>query len=440
MGRGGYRKSRRAAERVLETLDSLDRRKAGAGARRSRDKFLRGPRYLTIKGNEKLFHKLCNGDFDYLMGQHFAAPPQIMENLLPQSLVGRAQNGHGWFVDEYGTPLAFPDATFDRVLTELEPTRPHMRADVVRQARADLLKQVQDFVLSHIDSEKMLLETADGPLLGIDFLAGRTVETRAFLRGMVLAGHMDDCNQRAMTNSWHRLAYDGKPYIIGGGDIRIVQRESFKRVGVEDPGRVIWEDAELVQMEELGVLQPHDPEALFSYPKFDQVYFRRRPGEGVCDDMALIHIGSNNGFDALLGAFVMDGIDTYDKYLSTFRSGGGDSALASSIQQHWLDRFDEPLVGGEEILDLIYFACKNNTPLAQLSSSHRRLIQVENGCTQPTVLHHWRFIECQLLDHFQLGFARMASQEFYGIAHKRLLQAGLRRPDPLFRHKRDQSG
>lgn len=439
MGHGGYRKSRRAAERVLQAMDRLDRRKSESHRKKPWEKTSRGPRYMTIKGNEQLFAKLCRGDFEYLMGQAFAAPPGIMEILLPQSVAGRAQNGHGWFVDEYGAPLAFPDATFDRVLTQLERIYPHLRSDLVRTARSALLQRVSDHVLAHLDSEKMLLEDADGPLLGVELLAGRTVETRAFLRGMVLAGHMDDCNQRSMAHSWHRLDYEGKPYILGGGDIRIVEREKFRLVGVEDPGRVVWDDEELRQLEKLGVLMPHDIGRTYDYPHYDQIYFRRVLGEGVCDDLALIHIGATLGLDAMLGALVMDGIDTYDKYLSHFRSGGGDSALALAIQSHWSERFDEPLVNGQDILGLIHFAAKNNAPQAFLSSSHRRLIQVENSGALPTAMHHWHFLEGGLLDHFKLGFARMPSQDFYELAHRRLTHIGQTRPAPQFRHKRPES-
>ena len=49
-------------------------------------------------------------------------------------------------------------------------------------------------------------------------------------------------------------------------------------------------------------------------------------GDGVCDDLAMIYVGAQHGYDAMLGAFVMDAIDTYDKYLLDLTWGGFDTA------------------------------------------------------------------------------------------------------------------
>ena len=74
---------------------------------------------------------------------------------------------------------------------------------------------------------------------------------------------------------------------------------------------------------------------VWSYPRYDQAYFRRCMGDGVCDDLALIGIGAHHGYDAMLGAFVMDAVDTYDKFLWRFRPGGVDGRLAAALQDRW---------------------------------------------------------------------------------------------------------
>ena len=91
-------------------------------------------------------------------------------------------------------------------------------------------------------------------------------------------------------------------------------------------------------------------------------HFRRRLGDGICDDLAMILVGAEHGFDAMLGAFIMDAIDTYDKFLWRFRSGGMDGYLTERIRRHFIERHDEPPVGGETVLDPIHFAAKNNHP------------------------------------------------------------------------------
>lgn len=444
-----FARSRRAAERVLETLDRLHDR----GSRRARDRDgatadgrprdqrrregrgPRGVRYLTIRGNEDLFRRLCRDDFQYLMAQRIDAPADVLEVLLPQSVVGRAENGHGWFVDEYGTPLAFREATFDRVLTQLEERWPHLRHDHVRRRRTELVEQVRTHVMAHLDSESMPLETDAGPLLGAGFLAGRTVDTRAFLTGLVLAGFMDDVEHRRMAHTLHPLDFAGDRYELGGGEIRVVNAGLFRATGIEDAGAEAWDPRDLAELERLGVLMPMD-DRVWEYPHYDQEYFRLRLGDGVCDDLALIAVGRRHGLDAMLGAFVMDGLDTYDKFLVRFTSKGSDTRLAEDIQHAWRERHGRALVPDEDLLDLIWFAAKNNHPRVNLSSSHRRLLQTEAGASNPTLLHHWRFVEGRPLGAIKLGFARVPAAEFYRAAHLRCEAAGHPVPAPTVVERR----
>ncbi len=432
-------KSRKAAERVLRIMDRIsgrgDRREERG--RREREPRGRGTRYLTIRGNEELFRKLCRDDFEFLMGQPIDAPADVLEVLLPQSVVGRAQNGHGWFTDSYGSPIIFREATFDRVLTELEASWPHLRHDAVRARRTTLVETVRDHVLAHVHDPTISLDTADGPLLGAGFLAGREVETEPFLRGLVLAGFMDDMDHRRRARRAHERDFGGDWYDLGGGEIRVVNRGLFNATGIVDPGREAWDEHDLEELERLGVLMPLD-EREWAYPAYDQVYFRRRLGEGVCDDMALIGIGIRHGLDAMLGAFVMDGLDTYDKFLSRFTAKGSDTRLAEAIQAAWAERHGASLVPEEDLLSLIWFAAKNNRPRTLLSSSHRRFLQTETRADTPTVLHHWRFVEGRRLAPIKLGFARVPADEFYRAAHARCRSAGHPVPDPDFREEKDR--
>jgi len=431
-----FQQSRRASERVLNTFDRIagqrSRQRKDLGSRSGQLSGPRGVRYLTIKGNEPLFRRLCCDDFQFLMSQNIAAPAEVLEVLLPQSVVGRAQNGHGWFVDEYGAPLAFREASFDRVLSQLEGVWPHLRHDDVRRRRTVLTETVSDHVLAHVHQAEFALETGSGPLLGAEFLAGREVNAEAFLSGMVMAGFMDDIDHRRRARKLHQRDFDGEWYELGGGEIRVVNRGLFQAAGIGDAGQDAWDDHGLEELERVGVLMPED-ERVWEYPHYDQVYFRRRLGDGVCDDLALIAIGIRYGLDALLGAFVMDGLDTYDKFLSRFTTKGSDTRLAEHIQTAWQERHGRPLVAEEEILDLIWFAAKNNSPRVNLSSSHRRLLQTEAGATVPTALHHWRFVDGRSLTSIKLGFTRIPAQDFYRAAEERCRAAGHPVPTPTFR-------
>jgi hypothetical protein len=390
-----------------------------------------GARTLDINRNRELFTDLVTRDYDFLLSQRFAASQRTLADLLPQSVLGRAQNGHGLFTDEFGTALRFPDATFDRILTVLEGIDPNFKGHLVRARRGQLLKGLGDWLLARLDQPTLVLDLEDGPPLGIDFLAGREVDTRAFLSGMVLAGYMDDWRTREATMLEHRKTFGGDPFLIGGGEILIVDSEKFEMCGLGDTGSVHFDDHQLRTLKDIGVIC-NNQEASYSFPDYDQAYFRRRLGDGICDDLAMILVGARYGLDAMLGAFVMDGIDTYDKFLLNLTGGGYDGYLAHRIQVHFLDTEGQQLVDDRAILGLIHTAAKANEPTVKVSSSHRRLIQYERHSTVPTVLNHWRFLQGELVYEIKLGFARVPAHEFYVAAHARLKAAGVEVPEPRF--------
>ncbi len=414
-------------EAILEIVrghgrDDYDRRDRERGPR---------PRNMDLQRDGRLFDRLAALDFDYLLSLNFSASQETLRLLLPQSVLGRAQNGHGFWRSETGEPLAFREATFDRVLTALESFDPNLKAPYVRGERGRRLALLSEYLHANLFSDTLPLEDLGVPLLGVDLLRGRTVVTRDFLRGLLLAGWMDDFEQRRMCMSRHRKCYDGSPLEIGGGRTFIVQPERLAAVGIVDPGRGEFADEDIAKLVELGVIV-RDGERDFARPTFEQAFFRLRRQDGVCDDLALIWCGARHGFDAMLGAFVMDGVDTYDKFLWNFREGGFDGRLATSLQEAWRRRTGEPLVRGEEILELIHFAAKLNTPSAPLSSSHRRFIQTEEGSKVPTLLNHWRFVQGEPIYDIELGYNRFPARKFYDIAWRRLRSAKVQIPAPTY--------
>jgi hypothetical protein len=415
----------RAAGRNTERWDSRDR---GSDQRRERGPTVRD---MDIRRDREVFERLTALDYDYLLSQRFAAGPRVLGDLLVQSVVGRAQNGHGWFTDEFGISLRFPDATFERILSVLEKTDPNLRGLLVRQRRGALVTGFGQWLLENLERPRLRLEIDGAPPLGVEFLAGHEVDTRAFCTGMVLAGFMDDWHHRRTAMMAHKRTFGGHPFSVGGGEIVIVDREKFELCGLEDPGATVLEEDQLRDLRDFGIIC-RDPRAPYRFPEHDQVYFRRRLGEGVCDDLALIWVATTYGYDALLGAFLMDGIDTYDKYLLDLTWGGYDTWLAGEIQQRFLDLNDRPLVSDERIFDLIHFAAKRNDPLLSLSSSHRRLIQFESGAPVPTILNHWRFVMGEPVYDIQLGYTRLPALEFYSTAWHRLQAAKLPVPAPRF--------
>ncbi len=418
-----------AARRIGAILDAVRGRGREQFDRRDPE---RGPRArkLDLQRHGRLFDRLATLDFEYLLSLDFAASADALRILLPQSVLGRAQNGHGFWRDETGVPLAFPDATFDRILTALEQLDPGLKAPVVRRERGHRLERLETWLLANLDRDEILLEDKGRPLLGIELLRGRRVCTRDFLRGMLLAGWMDDLDQRRMCMSHHRRTFEGDPLDIGGGKTYVVRPDLLAAVGIADPGRGEYAAEDIRRLQEIGVIMRED--RVYERPEFEQAYFRQRTGDGVCDDLALIWIGARHGWDAYLGAFLMDAVDTYDKFLWRFRPGGVDGRMAAAVRDAWRARYGEELVTGVEILDVIRFGAKLNDPRCLLSSSHRRFIQTEQGSKVPTLLNHWRFLQGDPIYEIELGYARYPSRKFYDTALKRLAMLEIDVPEPSY--------
>ena len=423
-------RKRRSSERVESLLDQISGKADRAAEGRSGKRWV-GHHTLDIQRNQELFKSLVAQDFDYLMAQSFSAGPRVLADLLPQSVLGRAQNGHGWFTDDFGTPLQFPDATFERILTVLETIDPNLKAYLVRGRRGRMLTRFAEWLFQGMDAPRRELVLDGAPLFGIEFLAEAEVETREFLTGLVLAGFMDDWSTRQTAMLHHKRTFGGLPFQLGGGEIYIVDREPFQLCGLKDTGATVLVDEQLRTLRDIGVLV-RDQEADYSFPEHDQAFFRRRLGDGVSDDLAMIWVGARFGYGAMLGAFVMDAIDTYDKYVLDLTWGGFDTRLAGRIQEHFLDREGEQLVCDRHLLDLIHFAAKRNDPVLNLSSSHRRFIQIERGARVPTLLNHWKFLQGEPVHDIKLGYSRVPAREFYKVARQRLQFIGVDVKEPEF--------
>ena len=413
--------------------DLLDQVRGKAGDKRDHRQSERwgGYRTLDFRRDRELFERLVSLDFDFLLHQKFTASPRILGDLLPQSVLGRAQNGHGWFTDEFGVALQFPDATFDRVLTALESSDPNLKGHLVRKRRGAMLQRFSAWLLERLETPELELVIDGAPVFGVEFLADQRVDTREFLTGMVLAGFMDDWFYRETAMMQHKRTFGGFPFHIGGGEILVVDREKFELCGLGDTGQSVFLDEQLRELRDLGVVC-RDRRAAYTYPDYDQAYFRRRAGDGISDDLAMIHIGACHGYGAMLGAFVMDAIDTYDKYVLDLTWSGYDVHLARILQQRFSDREGRPLVDDRMILDLIHFAAKRNDPLTTLSSSHRRFIQIERPASVPTLINHWRFLQGQPVFDIKLGYSRLPARQFYDTALRRLQAAGLDVKEPVY--------
>jgi hypothetical protein len=420
-------------DRINALLDTISGKPNDALDRRKSIRFPKGlEKKYSVKRDRSLFKSLVLSDFNYLLSLKFVCEREVLQVLLPQSVVGRAMTGQGWFTDTDGYPIVFEDVTFDNILTVIEEQYHNLNNIFVRTLRTELINHVFSHVLDNIDTDTMSLERNGKPLLGIKLLEKRKVKTRAFLQGMVIAGFMDDYELRQNTVEHYKTDFMGDIFDIGGGEQFVVDRKNFKLLGIKEPGKAEFSNEDIEKLIKSGTVF-NDVSGNYTYPEHDKVFFRFKDDFGISDDLALISIGAIYGFDAMLGALVMDAIDTYEKYLIEFKPYGEDKNFAKKLQKNFEKTEGKPLVSKEEIMRIIYIAAKNNFPKTYLSSSHRRFIQVEKGATVPTILNHWNFVsgEAPVYD-ILLGYSQVPAKKFYSTAYLRLKHAGINIQQSIF--------
>ena len=375
---------------------------------------------LSVSTSRELFKRLTNKDFLYLKALPIQAASHIPPLLLPQSICGRAQNGHGMFVDEQGRSICFPDATIDDVILAIGSEELGIRNHLVKVYRQKLLEDLEGFLLESISSRKVTFGNAQSSRsnpFGILFLEGVSVDAELFFKGFVLGGMMDNWKKRRRTAKHFRVTLRGEPLILGGGELLLADMEKLTKVGLTEriAADRIFSDEEIRSLRELEVIVGES--RLDKHTKPDGIYFRRMPGPGVSDDAAIIYIGKTYGTDGMYGALLADAADTYDKYVETFIEGGYDENMVNLVSKR-LAR-GGPFVSEEEIRRLIYFGAKANDPPLDISSSHRRLIQIEPGSRIPTFLNHLTYVQGEQPARFPMGYNRYDSRKFYeGVSQR----------------------
>ncbi len=435
-GNRNHKRSRQrwlANERLQATFDQLDNRYNDSFDRRRRrypgsDDPV--PKQLSVKRDRDIFRECVRRDYAYLRSQRFAVTAEFSDRVLPQSVLGRAQNGHGWFADSVGQPLIFADATFDRICSILEELEPQLGHLQIRAWRNHQIERLLNHLERCFGQPLIALEDESGPLFGVDFFRGLEVETEPFIKGLVLAGQMDDPDCRRRSLALMPFAFNGYELELGYGGQEVVAADRLEKLGLGDTGARAFSPAERQSLIDIGVI--FTEAKTYAYPEFDQAYFRRASCEGVCDDLALLYIGRRYGFAALLGAFLSDAVDTYDKFLVQCRPGGMDGYLVNKLFSLSWQRAGVTPVTEDETSSLINFAAKRNQPGTRLSSSHRRLVQYESGSDLPTLLQHWNFLEGKPLPKICFGFSREPAERFYRTAFLRFEAAKLPVPSPTF--------
>ncbi|MEA2062646.1 MAG: hypothetical protein U9P14_03005 [Gemmatimonadota bacterium] len=422
------KKKRKRASGQFRTQKELDRILAGLHGevdytfdhQRNEERRL-GPRVLSIAGNSDLFNSLACRDYLYLRNLPILASDSILSLLLPQSVWGRAQNGHGMFCDEQGRQLMFPDATFDNVISGIGTDVLGIHSLEVRSRRQRLLDDLEEFLLRCLETERITLGPQDDRStnpLGVKFLENVTLDTAGFLKGFILGVLMDNWRERKKTAGHFKVTLRGDPLILGGGESLPVDYERFIQSGLTEQRAAdyIHTPEQLEELRRIGILVTGEQTDTKTRPV--GVYFRRTAGLGISDDAATVYMGKTHGIDAMYGLFVADAADTYDKYLEHYLSGGNDEKLLRTVVES-LGSKGRDIFTSQELHHLIYFSAKDNDPRINISSSHRRLIQIEPGAKKPTFLNHLTYVQGGKPARIPLGYNRYDSKKFYDALGER---------------------
>ncbi|MBT6774567.1 hypothetical protein HOA91_04300 [Candidatus Woesearchaeota archaeon] len=380
-----------------------------------------------------LFQELANRDFNSTVTDlELDIMDPVVKILLVQTSVGHAQNGHGEFFKhamENGVPAyVYPHSTIPDIIKAAG-----LSVQKTKTARRRLIDNVFKWVDSTLEDcfnknndEKLLVFDGE-PLFGVNFLGDIPVSPRYALKGMVHAAYMDNFQARTGTlEHFEGKAISGEELKIGGGESYLVDPNLLFMAGLdyEFLAKFAHDEGSITYLRDLGVIVPEGS------PNAETAFVRRREGPGTSDDLAFIAIGSlygqtnmKKGVSALLGAFVVDAADTYDKCVIYPAEKRLDEKVGEHIQEKWQEHYGRPLVSQQEIRTVIYLSAKNNSPKINVSSSHRRFVQVKEGKgdkIRPTVLSHIAYLEKGPIGNYRIGFNQVPSKKFYSVTDKRL--------------------
>ena len=371
------------------------------------------PEQRIADSNDPDFRRLVSKDLEEtLNGCALAIDDDLKEPLVVQSVLGHAQSGHKTFRHEN---VSYPDATLPDIIAAAG-----MDVVATKTIRQNLIDDVFEWVELAKKGQVDNFTLKGRPLLGVNFLRKYRIDPEYALKGMVLAACMDNFGWRMKTIERYPLTIENQPLLIGGGEMYPVIKDKvleWNILGIDKLAHEEFTEDDINFFKQEGIIVDEE------YPGAEPAYIRRKIGEGTSDDTAFILVGlfyQNAGKiasqSAFLGAFIVDGVDTYDKCVLNPLAGGYDERIGINLMNEL-----PGIVSDEDITTLIYYSVKQNGPRV-VSSSHKRLVEIQTKLKsrKPTLLHHLHFLETGDLETYKVGFEQMPSWAFYTAVDKRI--------------------
>ena len=319
------------------------------------------------------------------------------QNLLVQSVIGHAHEGHGIFRGR-----RFVNTTMDDICRALR-----LDPNLVRAERQELI----DGVGEYIDA---VLQGGDGATLvdnrgralltmgTLPLLSG--VNGKDVLRGFYLGGLRDDSTIRIGAEQRYSL-------IIGGGESYLVSRPAMLRQGL-DADRLAHQDhdpAAISLLRQQGVIVAD--EGVDNADTYYQ-YLRHRRGTGTSDDACVLMCGLRYGVSAAIGAFLADAVDTLEKYVPSFK--GQDGILA----RHIAAKMPDLNLTERDVEDIAYLCADESGQVPD--SSLRHFLSVNRHVDQCAIEAHLLYLMGRPYAPLGLSHERSPNADLYRYCEERL--------------------
>ena len=366
------------------------------------------------------FQRLVTADLDCLVNSLDLDLTQPMWRiLLVQSVLGHAQMGHGLFGDKTNRErIQYPHATIPDIIRAAR-----MDVGKTKEQRERPIKMFESWISQVINEKTSQFSLNGEPLMGVRFLDQHKYQINNLeqaLKGPAIMGFVDSNRAReaALKHYGYRTT-DGRPLKIGGGETYVVDPRALShfKLNFELLASREHNEEAITCLRHLGVIVKGKQK------NGESAYLRRRVGAGTSDDLAFILIGVKYGVEAMIGAFLVDAIDTYDKCIAYPAEKGRDELISNYVCQQWKKKTRQELITEQDVLEIINFSAKKNVPSVSVSSSHRKLVQFvgQGSLYQPAILSHLAFVEGKPTSDFRVGFnGGPTSKAFYDKARVRI--------------------
>lgn len=320
------------------------------------------------------------------------------QNLLIQSVIGHAHEGHGVFRGR-----RYVNTTMDDIARALRLDPQSVRAE--RQELIDGVVEYVDAVLAGGEG-KLLVDRSGRALLTMGTLPFFAVDGPGVLRGLYLGGLRDDSEVRIGAEQRYNLR-------IGGGESYIVSLKAMHDAGL-DGDKLAHEDhdaAAIQRFRDSGLIVADEG------PDSDETayqYIRHRRGCGTSDDACVVLCGLLHGFSVGVGAFLADAIDTLEKYVPVF--GGQDGKIAERIEREFTDLN----LARKDVEDIAYLCADESGDVPD--SSLRHLLSVDRRRDQCAIEAHLLYLLGRPYQRLGLSHERSPNTDLYAYCERRLGQ------------------